>query len=159
MDAIRQWAFSLCSAMVACGLAQMLLPKSNMEKVFRVSVSVFFLCCLLSPLVLQNPELRIEIVDYSQADIEARAQKLAGVVEDQSDEAIRQSLEKIVEQKLQEKGIKDTGITIHITTNGQHDSEEPVVEILLGRAYEAEHERIHTELETELGVEVRLGYR
>ena len=55
MEGIKQWAFSVCAAMVACGLCQMLLPKAGMEKIFRMTVSIFFLCCLLSPIVLQNP--------------------------------------------------------------------------------------------------------
>jgi len=158
MDALKQWAFSICCAMVACGMAQLLLPKSGMERIFKLCVSVFFLCALLSPILLASPELRISVEEYSQEDIQRRAARLEELVESQAERAAGESLEKIVADKLLEKGIKYSSITIHINTNGQHAKEAPVVEIVLDREHEAEHDTIRRELTGELGLEVRLGY-
>lgn len=52
MDAVRQWGFALCTAAVACSLAQMLAPKTGASKLFKLTVSTFFLCCIFSPLLI-----------------------------------------------------------------------------------------------------------
>lgn len=158
MQSIRQWAFSVCCAMVACGLAQLLLPKSSMQRMFKLCISVFFLCCLLSPVLLQSPDLRIEIREYAQEDMQRRAERLVEVVERQSDAAAESELRKIVEEKLLQMGINDRRIAIHINTNGQNSAEGILVEITLDEALEPEHDRIWKELSNSLGVEVRLGY-
>ena len=49
MDAVRQWAFGLCTAALGCGLLQMLAPKTPASKLLQTAVSLFFLCCLLRP--------------------------------------------------------------------------------------------------------------
>lgn len=157
MQAIQQWAFSICAAMVACGLAQMLLPPSNMEKVFRTTVSVFFLCCLLSPMLLRGSELRFELEEYTQADIEQRAARLTGEVDRQAGAAAGEDLKKIVEQKLAQMGINYLDIAININTNGQSAEDTARVDILLDTALEPEHDRIRSQLE-ELGMDIRLVY-
>lgn len=158
MTGVRQWAFSVCCAMVACGLAQLLLPKSSLQRVFKLCVSVFFLCCLLSPVLLRSPELRIEIREYAQEDIERRAQRLTDIVEKQSGAAAESEIRKIVEDKLLEMGINQSRITIHINTNGQNEAEGVLVEIILDEALEQEHDKIWEGLSASLGIEVRLGY-
>jgi len=158
MGAIRQWAFSLCVVMVACGMMSMLLPKTNLDKMFRMAVSVFFMCCLLSPFVLQSPQLRIEVQQMSQQEIQHRAQRLTAVADVQSEQAFKNELEKIVGQNLAGKGINYTDITIHITTKGQNGEAVPVVDIELDREHEPEHQSIRRQLMSELGLEVRLGY-
>ena len=158
MDALKQWAFSICCAMVACGMAQLLLPKSGMERIFKLCVSVFFLCALLSPILLASPELRISVEEYSQEDIQRRAARLEELVESQAERAAGESLEKIVADKLLEKGIKYSSITININTSGQNTAQAPMATIILDREHESRHEAIHRELTAELGLEVRLGY-
>jgi len=159
MEGLRQWAFSLCCAMVACGLAQILLPHSGLERMFKLCVSVFFLCCLLSPVVLRNPGLRIELQEYSQEDIMERARRLTDVIERQQDHQIKTNLEGIVRENLRQRGIKETGTAIHIITNGQNSGgAAPRVGITLDREYEADYERLRRELTLDLGLEVILDF-
>lgn len=159
MDAIKQWAFSICAAMVAAGLAQMLLPKSGMEKIFRTTVSIFFLCCLLSPIVLRDPGLRLELQEYSQSEIDARARRLTKTIDSQTGEAMQWQLEKIISEKLSQMGINYHQITININNNGQSGQEIQSVEIILDRVHEKDHQKIHAELARALGLTVRLGYK
>jgi len=158
MDAIRQWAFSICSAMVACGIAGLILPRGNLEKMFRLSVSVFFLCCLLSPVLLPKSALRFDLKEYTQEDIQERADAVTRVAEDQSLEAARENLEKIIGEKLGEMGIKYRVITINIITNGQSDQIVDTVEIVLDRQHEREHQQILSDLKETFDLDFRLGY-
>ena len=158
MEAIKQWVFSVCAAMVACGLMQTLLPKSNMEKIFSLTVSVFFLCCLLSPLLLRAPQLRIEVEEYSAQDMQQRLERLGKIVEMQTQGTIRQNLYEIIEEKLSEMGIKHHGVTINITTNGQNAGQPESASILLEKQWESRHEKLQRELESMLGLAVHLAY-
>lgn len=158
MDAIKQWAFAVCAAMIAVGISRMILPKSSVEKVFKITASVFFLCCLLSPIVISSPNLKIELSEYPRQDIQGRVDALNQVVNEQTGQSIEKQLIKIIETKLQEKGIKYYAITINMNRKGQ--SEQPVeyVAIELDAAYEQEHKSMLAMLEDELGLSVRLGY-
>lgn len=53
MDAVRQWAFSLCAAAMACAVIELLLPNISLAKMTRLALSVFFLCVLIQPLGLE----------------------------------------------------------------------------------------------------------
>ncbi|MCL2513621.1 MAG: stage III sporulation protein AF [Oscillospiraceae bacterium] len=51
MDGIKQIIITYCFCAAACGVMYFLVPKGNMEKPFRVFVSVFFLAVLLTPIL------------------------------------------------------------------------------------------------------------
>lgn len=158
MDSIRQWAFSLCVAMAAGGIAQMLMPKSGLEKIFRLTVSAFFLCCLLSPFVFRMPLLELDVKAYEQESIDQRAKRLTDTVGHQTEQVAKQDIEKIIAEKLAEMGIKYHRITININTNGQNNPEVKTVEIELDRVHQREHDHIRKELTGTFGLDFRLGY-
>lgn len=72
MDGIREWGYSLCAAAIACGMIQVLIPNAGAGRVMRMTVSVFFLCCLFSPLVLRVPEL----AEIPQSTAQAKADEI-----------------------------------------------------------------------------------
>ena len=53
MDAVRQWAFSLCAAAMVCAVIELLLPSISLAKMTRLALSVFFLCVLIQPFGLE----------------------------------------------------------------------------------------------------------
>jgi len=155
MFAIKQWAFSLCAAMIACGIARMLLPKSSMEKMFRMVVSVFFIGCMLSPFILRNPALIFDPPDETRREIAQLSRRLSAVADEQALRIAKQNLERMLHENLKEKGIKVHAVTININTSGQNIS----ADIVLDRAHEARHENLVEGLRSEFGFAVRLGYR
>ncbi|WRS28150.1 stage III sporulation protein AF [Oscillospiraceae bacterium MB08-C2-2] len=159
MEAVKEWAFSLCAAMVACGIGQMVLPKSNLEKLFRLTVSVFFLCCLLTPFFLRGPGLALDVEIEALPDIGERAARLEQVLEEQSQRQITTSMEKIIQDKLQKMGINYHTITINITTNGQNDTQVDGVKLTLEKQHQASGPLIQKTLENELGLAVELEYQ
>lgn len=156
MPAIQQWAFSICAAMVAAGLAHMLMPKSSMEKVMRLVVSVFFLCCLLSPVVFRNPSILVDIRLETEEEVAARSKKLDQLAEEQAMTAARSTLEKMIREKFAQRGIKVQAVTIHISTNGQNDSWLDEVELTVPEEDWELSLELAQELEKELGVYVWL---
>ena len=158
MEGIRQWAFSICAAIVACGIARMLVPKTSLEKIFSLTVSVFFLCCLLSPALLRAPRVSIELREYSQEEMNERARALQEVVGRQQNAAEEESVRKIIAEKLSQMGIKYYSVTIDITTEGQSEA-ACTATIILDNTHRQDHDRIAERLERELGIQVRLGYQ
>ena len=61
MDAVRQWAFSLCAAAMACAVIELLLPSISLAKMTRLALSVFFLCVLIQPLGLEAHRSEISL--------------------------------------------------------------------------------------------------
>lgn len=51
MDAIRQIGTTVCITMVAVGLFSMLMPNNNLAKTIKFTVSLFFICCIVIPVV------------------------------------------------------------------------------------------------------------
>lgn len=158
MEALQTWAFSVCAAMVACGIAQIVLPKGSMEKVFRITVSIFFLCCLLSPILLRGPALEIEVQAYAQEEIVQRAEKLQQEAILQTQQMAQKEIRQIIEEKLADMGINARDITINISSGGQQETEMLEIELLLNKADEMAHHKIVQELEKTLGVVVHVRY-
>lgn len=158
MDSVKQWAFSLCAAMIACGIAQMLVPKASLEKIFSLVISVFFLCCLLSPLLLRAPGISIEIKEYTAEQMEEKARALSDVVGRQQSGAEAEAVEKIIAEKLARMGIKYYSIAIDITTDGQSEN-ACIATVVLDKVHSQDHDRIAEQLERELGIDFRLGYQ
>jgi hypothetical protein len=157
MQSLQQWALSLSAAMVTAGICHILTPHGSMEKIFRATVSVFFLCCLVSPFVLDSAALELQAREYPEAAIEERARRLEGAVDAQTEEAARWEIAKLVGEKLDELGINYRGVAITMEQNGQ-SGVRPSAEITLESVHEKDHREIKAALERELGFEVRLRY-
>lgn len=50
LDSIKDWAFSICAASICGTMMNIILPKGDLQKIFKTVYSVFFLCCILSPI-------------------------------------------------------------------------------------------------------------
>lgn len=48
MEAVKNWAFSVCCASVFCGILNMILPEGSTQKIFKAVIYVFFLCVVIS---------------------------------------------------------------------------------------------------------------
>jgi hypothetical protein len=157
MSAINSWAFSLCAALAVSGLALQILPKSNLTGVFKLVVSMVFLCSLLIPIAIQLPAERYDLDAYSQREADEKAGELEALAEKQAEAQAGKTLEKIIAAKLLQMGINHHAITINIGVNGQ--SAGPVsADIALDAAHEPMHERIISALREELGIEPQIAY-
>lgn len=157
MQALREWAFSICTAMVVCGIALQIMPKSNLEGIFKLVVSVFILCIMLSPIIILVPHERIVLEEYSSAVAEEKAENLRRVVEDQAQISAKWQAEKFIEDKLLQMGIKYHDVTININTNGQSEAAD-LVDIILDKSMLPQHEKTVMRLEDALQMDVRLSY-
>lgn len=116
MEIFKQWAFSVCAAAVAGGIAHMILPKSGLSKIFSLTASVFFLCALLSPLLLSGGELRLEWNDYSDRTSADTASRLEEIAREHVEERARGAVRELIKDKLDAAGLSYKKIEASVNT-------------------------------------------
>ena len=115
MDGIRLWAFSICSAAVVGTIVYMIFPKGKLEKIFRFTVTLFFLCSLFSPLIVRTTgfSLNFDFLEPEEHQVPEN-QELDYTLEEQIEHAFRQNLTQLIEKSLQEIEIKADKILLDI---------------------------------------------
>ncbi len=88
MDYIKQYTFSICASGLFATLCYMILPNSNISKVVKTAISVFFLSALLSPWLLDFDILG-EIERYTPINIISEYKE----IEEKTDEYIIKQFE------------------------------------------------------------------
>lgn len=156
MESIKQWVFSLALTMIACGTIKLILPKCGTEKMFKLTLNIFFLCAVISPVLFFKPELDININENLKTDAQRLADGLTYSVLDNSDAAIKDGLYKEVEDKLKEMGIKYTSIAIDINIQENMQKITANAEIILPTGYEKRKQKIQEELSDEFGFEINV---
>ena len=158
MDSIREWGYSLCAAAIACGIIQILIPNAGAGKVMRMTVSVFFLCCLFSPFVLQMPEL--EPVPFSSA--QQKAEEIASQLNQNQEEQTLLHAEKELcsqtEEYLKEIGIFSSKIEISIHAVDKSRIEISEVKVILKESDRNREEEAVQQIEDLLGKKPEIQY-
>ncbi|MDD2955221.1 MAG: stage III sporulation protein AF [Oscillospiraceae bacterium] len=116
MADIKSWAAAVCAAELAGSLAHLLSPPGNMQKVYRVVVSVFFLCAMALPLLSVArgaPEWLLE----PEPDPAWEEQALLQVVERQTAELVARRAEELVREDLAAMGVAGAEISAVIHEN------------------------------------------
>lgn len=70
MNVFYSWTISICLSAVAASIFELLIPKGNMEKIFRVVLGIFMVCVVLVPInsVLSSVKNNITIQKYQYQD-------------------------------------------------------------------------------------------
>ncbi len=94
MDAVRQWAFSLCAAAMACAVIELLLPSISLAKMTRLALSVFFLCVLIQPLGLEAHRSEISLkTGQGMEQAEEYAAEFSGRIGEDLSGSVRSAVE------------------------------------------------------------------
>ena len=99
MQAITQWAAGICFAIAAASICGMLVPQNALGKTFRMLLSVFFLCSVLSPL-RSCSQLELPAVDTPPEQL---AEEISQQLEEELTDRIAQQLAEQAEPPLTEE--------------------------------------------------------
>lgn len=124
MDAVRQWAFSLCAAAMACAVIELLLPSISLAKMTRLALSVFFLCVLIQPLGLEAHRSEISLKTGQGME---QAEEYAAEISGRIGEDLSGSARSAVEEELALIGLSPTEYELEIGLG----SEQILVTVLL----------------------------
>lgn len=120
MEFFKEWAFSICCALIIGGILNMILPSGNMQKIFKTVLCIFFICVVAAPITeIDFSKFRF---DYSNSDIleiqadENEFNKISA--EYFENEIIKATNEILKNENLQ---AEDIYLKINISENGSID--------------------------------------
>lgn len=118
MDAVREWAVSLCAAAVLCAAAGMLAPEDKQGKCFRTVLSAVMLCLMISP--LSRIKECSGSTDGYTAVPEQTGSELFELVERQTADAMSASVSNLVGHELDELGVsaREIYVVMDISQDG-----------------------------------------
>lgn len=132
LDSIKDWAFSICVASICGTMMNIILPKGDLQKIFKTVYSVFFLCCILSP---------ISNYIFSEADIDFNFFN-KDVIYEISKNDIFANQNELLENEIQEKTIffleennikvKNISVKINILDEGSIEIDDFDISVISG---------------------------
>ena len=111
MDSLKAWAVTICFAALAAGLANIIAPKGNMEKVYKFAVSLFFLCCVLTPLFhLKGISLQMNIQTQTQSQLQSGT--LQKTVDAQKLAQAESGVSELITQACKDNGVTPLNVSV-----------------------------------------------
>lgn len=153
--ALQSWAISVCAAAVVGAVAHIVLPEGSLQKVLKLTIQVFFLCCLLSPLVLRNPELEWELTlsaNEAHSRGQEEAQQMQETFQRQVEEQFLRTVTPGIQSALGENGISGTEISVNIHTDGSGSVFINELQITVPATYSLHEKKIREIVESQTGL-------
>lgn len=116
MEYIKQYAFSICASALAATLCHMMLPNSNISKVLKTAISVFFLASLLSPFLIDFDILG-EIERYTPITQGSQQEALQEETNEYVIQQFELKIKELILTDLKEISIDPVNITVTIKEN------------------------------------------
>lgn len=128
MDAIRSWAMSVCLAALAAGIAGMLAPKGNLEKIYRFAITLFFLCSVLVPLISLR---HVSLPTFAVSSADPQAAELSQTVADQTLQQVRENVADVARSVCQKQGVTPISVDVVVQkdANGAYDPQSVSISI------------------------------
>ena len=162
LEAVRGWAFSLCAAAIVGAIAEMFAPEGGARRIFRLCVSVFFLCCLFSPALelisdgISQEDWEIDSPDDAYME---QAQGLNGAYERRVAEDFRRNVERLAQEALESAGINNAEIAVSVNIDMDNCISISEVEVTLSEDMRPQELRAIMAVEQSIGIKpaVRFG--
>lgn len=152
MDSIKQWAMTICFAALAAGLANIIAPKGNLEKVYKFAVSLFFLCCVLVPLFnLKGISLNINMQSVSQQN-----SNLQKTVDEQKLSETQSSVSALITETCKKKGVTPLSVTTKAAIDKSGNISISSAVIKLKKDNLVKKAEITTAVKDELGIDITI---
>ncbi|MCL2089600.1 MAG: stage III sporulation protein AF [Oscillospiraceae bacterium] len=155
MDIIREWAFVICITALGASLFSMLAPNSNMEKVMRFTISLFFLSGIISPIASGSVKFDYKsAIEYKQ--IESYKEELAEGVREQYRRMAEGEIVRLIAAAIppEQAGIKKIEAIVNIDEDNSISINNITVTIAMDSRYgELDIKQI---LKRETGLEVEV---
>lgn len=129
MDALKSWGLAVCFAALAAGIAAIITPSGKMEKMFKLTISLFFLCCILVPLFSLGNIIPKDIKLSSESS--AGNTKLNSAVTKQAENISSERLRSMVIDCCGEVGVTPLKAEVKIITNKDGSMNAETAEVTL----------------------------
>ncbi len=115
MEAIKNWAFSLCIAAITAAIVQMLIPKGNMEKVIRITVRMFVLSVVLAPLFM-NFDFKADIGSAFEIKTENYAKQFSSDADEILKKELSVRIGTMIEAELEKIEVYPKSVDVNIVS-------------------------------------------
>ncbi len=146
MEAIKGWALAVCVAAVAGSIAHLASPSGSTQKIYKITISLFFLCCILSPIITGALSGDFQIDSSMQSQTEYRTDSLQNTMEKQVEENFIASVKNITAEELNTIDVQPQEILINVNTN--EESGIFITEIIL--SLDAKDQNKQAEIESRI---------
>ncbi len=99
MADIKLWAISLCVAALAGAIMHILAPKTSLEKMMRLVIGVFFLSCIISPVLSKLPDIKLTFSGKADQSLTEVQERLLSTVDKQTESSMITQVESLLAQK------------------------------------------------------------
>jgi hypothetical protein len=116
MDMLKSWGITVCLAALAAGIAGIVAPSGKMEKAFKFTVSLFFLCCLLVPLFnIRN--ISLDGIGFKQTGSVSN-RELNSAVSEQAANMAQQNIARLVANCCRSCGAEPVTVNVQVEPSG-----------------------------------------
>ncbi len=157
MDAVKSWAFSFCITAVAAAVVQMLVPKGSMEKVIRITVRIFLLTAIVSPLVA-NADLGIMNDIRFELQTEMYTQKFRQETKQIIENEISKQVENMISESLAEMGVYPDEVKAFVISLSDNEVEIEEVTVTLRSNYKIKDSDIRYKISRIVECTIRVNY-
>lgn len=141
MQYLRDWALAACFACVGCGVLLLFLPKSSLHNLVKAAVHIFFLVCILIPIVKLSPE--DFTIDWQTAEeTQQYEQALSETTRQQVQQNLTANLQPQIVDYLRQLGVKDENIYLNVNTDWEESISISSVDVILDAQYQTVKERL-----------------
>lgn len=152
MDAVRSWAMSVCLAALAAGIAGMLAPKGNLEKLYKFAITLFFLCSVLLPLFnlrhVHLPTLQVSTTD-------AQATTFSQTVAAQNLQQVRDSVANVAQSVCQKQGVTPLSVDVVVQKDQKGAYDPQSIAISLNQNDAEKQTDVASAVQSALGIPVK----
>lgn len=150
MDELRSWATTACLAALAAGIAGIIAPSGKFEKVYKFAVSLFFLCCLLTPLFSMK-SINLKSFDLSDSQQSSATVSMQSTVNSQAQQIAEQNIKKLISSCCKDCGVTPLNITVNTDLKSSKISVRSAV-IVLKQADINKQSKIRDEINNKIGI-------
>lgn len=151
MEAVKQWAIACCFAALAAGIANMAVPKGSMEKVCRFAVTLFFLCCVLTPLFsLKGVTLKTQVFSAASMDNSS----LQKEIQKEKFEAAQDNVADKIRDVFKRYGVTPISVTVSAQTDSAGAIGISGAQVVVSKADAAKNEIAASAAKQELGIDI-----
>lgn len=152
MSSIKQWAISLCYLLVLCQIAYMLLPKSQINKVFKYVIGLFLLIGILMP----ARKLRFDDFSYEFRGMQSKSQRITEEITQINENYVykigENNIHVLTKNCLNEIGINECEVEATIEKDRQTGEAVLSLNLLLPALYKEKSKDILSQVEKNIGV-------
>ena len=151
MEELQSWAVTVCMAALAAGIAGIVMPKGNLERTYKFTLSLFFLCCVLIPAFqLKNIRLNIDMPALSSSTGEA----IQSTVDSQKITQAQDSVSRLVTETFQKNGATPQSVRTSMSMAKDGTMSVDRVDVVLSRTDYARADALTKAVQNSLGIPI-----